>query len=80
MSKRTNEQWLSDLGAEGEEKDTAIEDLRNIIIRGLPYALSRWLSPSSPQFESLTEDVTQETLLRVLDQMHTLEGRIHFTT
>ncbi|MDK1028858.1 MAG: RNA polymerase sigma factor [Anaerolineae bacterium] len=80
MSKRTNEQWLSDLGAEGEEKDTAIEDLRNIIIRGLPYALSRWLSPSSPQFESLTEEVTQETLLRVLDQMHTFEGRSQFTT
>lgn len=80
MSKRTNEQWLSDLGAEGEEKDTAIEDLRNIIIRGLPYALSRWLSPSSPLFESLTEEVTQETLLRVLDQMHTFEGRSQFTT
>ena len=80
MSTRNNEQWLSDLSAEGEQKESAIEDLRAVIARGLPYALSRWLSPSSPQFESLSEEVTQETLLRVLDQMHTFEGRSQFTT
>ena len=80
MSTRTNDQWLSDLRAEGEQKETALEDLRAIIARGLPFALSRWLSPSSPQFESLTEEVTQETLLRVLDQLHTFEGRSMFTT
>ena len=80
MSNRNNEQWLSDLSAEGEQKEIALEDLRAIIARGLPFALSRWLSPSSPQFESLAEEVTQETLLRVLDQMHTFEGRSQFTT
>ena len=80
MSNRTNEQWLSDLSAEGAPKESALEDLRAIIARGLPFALSRWLSPSSPQFESLIEEVTQETLLRVLDQMHTFEGRSQFTT
>ena len=80
MSNRTNEQWLSDLSSEGAQKETAIEDLRVIIARGLPFALSRWLSPSSPQFENLVEEVTQETLLRVLDQMHTFEGRSQFTT
>lgn len=80
MSNRTNEQWLTDLSSEGAQKETAIEDLRVIIARGLPFALSRWLSPSSPQFENLVEEVTQETLLRVLDQMHTFEGRSQFTT
>jgi RNA polymerase sigma-70 factor (ECF subfamily) len=80
MSNRTNEQWLSDLSAEGKQKETALEDLHAIILRGLPFALSRWLSPTNPQFESLTEEVTQETLLRVLDQMHTFEGRSQFTT
>jgi RNA polymerase sigma-70 factor (ECF subfamily) len=80
MSTRTNEQWLSDLRAEGERQEAALADLRDIIARGLPFALSRWLSPSSPQFESLVEEVTQETLLRVLDQMHTFEGRSKFTT
>lgn len=80
MTTRTNEQWLSDLQATGEQKEAALADLRDIIARGLPFALSRWLSPASPQFESLTEEVTQETLLRVLDQMHTFEGRSMFTT
>lgn len=80
MTSRTNDQWISDLRAKGARREAALEDLRAIIARGLPFALSRWLSPSSPQFESLTEEVTQETLLRVLDQLHTFEGRSMFTT
>lgn len=80
MTKRTNDQWLSDLRDKGEVRETALEDLHAIILRGLPFALSRWLSPTNPQFESLTEEVTQETLLRVLDQLHTFEGRSQFTT
>jgi len=80
MSTRTNEQWLSDLRSKDGTKESALADLRAIIARGLPFALSRWLSPASPQFESLVEEVTQETLLRVLDQLHTFEGRSQFTT
>jgi RNA polymerase sigma-70 factor (ECF subfamily) len=80
MTTRTNEQWLSDLRAEGATREAALQDLRAVIARGLPFALSRWLSPASPQFESLVEEVTQETLLRVLDQLHTFEGRSMFTT
>jgi RNA polymerase sigma-70 factor (ECF subfamily) len=80
MATRTNEAWLSDLRAEDETRSAAIEDLRAIIYKGLPYALSRWLSPDQPQFNSLVEEVTQETLLRVLDQLGTFEGRSQFTT
>lgn len=80
MTTRTNDQWLADLSAGGATREAALADLRAIIARGLPFALSRWLSPSSPQFESLAEEVTQETLLRVLDQLHTFEGRSMFTT
>jgi len=80
MTNRTNDQWLSELRAEDDTREAALEDLHAIILRGLPFALSRWLSPSNPQFEALTEEVTQETLLRVLDQMHTFEGRSQFTT
>jgi RNA polymerase sigma-70 factor (ECF subfamily) len=49
-------------------------------MRGLPYALSKWLTPTDPQFESLSEEVAQDTLLRVLDSLHTFEGRSKFTT
>ena len=80
MATRTNEAWLSDLRATGETKSLALEDLRAVIQKGLPYALSRWLSPDLPQFNSLVDEVTQETLLRVLDQLGTFEGRSQFTT
>lgn len=80
MATRTNEAWLSDLRANGETRSMALEDLRAVIQKGLPYALSRWLSPDLPQFNSLVDEVTQETLLRVLDQLNTFEGRSQFTT
>jgi RNA polymerase sigma-70 factor (ECF subfamily) len=54
--------------------------LRGVILRGLPFALSKWLSPSDPQFETFSEEVAQETLLRVLDKLDTFEGRSKFTT
>jgi RNA polymerase sigma-70 factor, ECF subfamily len=80
MTTRTNEAWLSDLRSSGEAREAALEDLRSIVQKGLPYALSRWLSPDQPQFNSLVEEVTQETLLRVLDQLDSFEGRSQFTT
>ena len=61
MATRTNEAWLSDLRANGETRSMALEDLRAVIQKGLPYALSRWLSPDLPQFNSLVDEVTQET-------------------
>ena len=80
MTTRTNEAWLADLRASGAAHEEAIHDLREVIQKGLPYALTRWLSSDSPLFEPLVEEVTQETLLRVLDQLNTFEGRSLFTT
>ena len=80
MPTRTNEQWLADLQSEGSKRDAALEDLRAVIMKGLPYALSRWVSPSEPQFEFLVEEVTQESLMRILNRLHTFEGRSQFTT
>jgi RNA polymerase sigma-70 factor (ECF subfamily) len=80
MTDRTNEEWIEDLKSDGPEKETALVDLRATIKTGLPYALSNYLSPDNPQFQPLTEEVTQETLLRVLDHLDTFEGRSKFTT
>jgi len=80
MPIRTNEEWLANLRSDSASRGVALEDLRAIILNGLPYALSRWISPSEPRFESLVEEVTQETLLRILDRLHTFEGRSQFTT
>ena len=80
MKKRTNEEWLNDLRAQDESREDALAELRSIILSGLPYSLSKWLSPSDPNFSPFTEEVTQDTLLRVLDKMDTFEGRSQFTT
>ncbi len=80
MTTRTNEAWLADLHAKGDIHEDALNDLRAIIEKGLPYALTRWLSSDDPLFQPLVEEVTQETLLRVLDQLDTFEGRSLFTT
>ena len=79
-TERTNEQWISELSEPGEAQEAALSDLRAIIMRGLPYALSKWLKPSDPHFESLSEEAAQDTLLRVLDSLHSFEGRSKFTT
>ena len=80
VNTRTNDEWLNDLKSKGPEMDDALTDLRAVIMRGLPYALSSWLSPADPQFDDLIEEVAQETLLRVLSHMDTFEGRSKFTT
>lgn len=79
-SKRSNSEWIEHLNSDGDEKEEALKNLRAVIIRGLPYALSSWLSPADPQFNDLVEEVAQETLLRVLTHMDTFEGRSQFTT
>jgi RNA polymerase sigma-70 factor (ECF subfamily) len=80
MIDRTNEEWIAGLKSEGDQKEAALADLRAVIASGLPYALSKYLSPDNPQFQSLAEEVTQDTLLRVLDHLDTFEGRSRFTT
>jgi RNA polymerase sigma-70 factor (ECF subfamily) len=80
MATRSNDAWLSDLRADGAARESALADLGGIIRHGLPYALSRWVSPEDPLFTPLVEEVTQDTLVRVLDQLETFEGRSLFTT
>jgi RNA polymerase sigma-70 factor, ECF subfamily len=80
MLKRTNSQWLNDLQAEGDLRESALADLRQVILTGLPYALNKWLPTNDPRFAPLAEEVVQDTLLRVLDKLETFEGRSQFTT
>lgn len=80
MDKRTNEEWVADLRAGGDRQAQALEVLRAIILRGLPYAIAGRLDPNSPESEALTEEVVQETLMRVLEYLDSFEGRSQFTT
>ncbi len=80
MANRTNEEWLASLRSTGEHQESALADLTKIIITGIPYALTKWIQQDDPRFSSLVEEVTQETLLRVLARLDTFEGRSQFTT
>lgn len=80
MKTRTNTEWLFDLRADAKTRDAALADLRAVIAAGLPHALSNWLKSSDPQFDALAEDVTQETLLKVLKHLDSFAGRSQFTT
>ena len=77
---RDNDTWLKDLRAGGVQRDTALADLRMLLMRALPQGISRMLSPDNPAFESFIEDTVQETLLRTLRGLDTFEGRSQFTT
>jgi DNA-directed RNA polymerase specialized sigma24 family protein len=80
MGNRTNDEWLSSLRSQGELQEKALADLAEIIQNGLPYALSKWIQQDDPRFSPLAEEVTQETLLRVLAHLNSFEGRSRFTT
>ena len=80
MQTRDNETWLRDLRADGAQKEAALDDLHEILLRILPSALSRWLPRSSSHFETFIEDTAQETLLRVMDKLDSFQGRSKFTT
>lgn len=84
MAARTNEEWLRALRSNdaqsAEAHNLALADLRGIILNGLPHALQPWIQPSHPQFAALAEEVAQETLLKVLKNLGSFEGRSQFTT
>jgi RNA polymerase sigma-70 factor (ECF subfamily) len=77
---RTNSEWLDNLRATGAVNQTAIADLRALVLSGLPHALAGWLSRDNDQFEALVEDIAQETVLSVLAHLDSFEGRSQFTT
>ena len=80
MVNRSNQEWIGDLKSTGPRQESALSDLHAIILKGLPYGLSKWLSPTNPKFQPLAEEVAQDTLLRVLNRLDTFEGRSKFTT
>jgi RNA polymerase sigma-70 factor (ECF subfamily) len=71
---KSNDAWVKAL--RGEEQPEALEDLRNILMRGLRYSLiSRYHVT-----EVDLEDFVQEALLKILDGLGTFRGESRFTT
>ena len=75
MADRTNEQWLADL-TDADSLDSALEDLRTVLLRGLRASMAN----RSSNVEANLEDFVQEALLKILDGMATFRGESKFTT
>jgi RNA polymerase sigma-70 factor, ECF subfamily len=71
---RSNEAWLEAL--RGEQRDQALDDLRERLMRGLRYALKQRYHVT----ESDLEDFVQEALVKVLDNLDAFRGESHFIT
>lgn len=74
MAERTNQEWLADLRGAGRE--SALADLRALLLRGLRYALMDRYGVS----EAHLEDFVQEALLKILDGLDTFRGESRFIT
>lgn len=84
MADRTNEQWLADLRADGDQQAAALDDLKERLQRGIYYYLSRERSDlsdlSGHELTQMAEDLAQDATLRVIDNMDTFRGDSLFTT
>jgi len=81
---RTNEEWLSQLSASGTAQETAIADLRDLLLRAALYFFSRNLDDfqglQRDEILQRAEDCAQEALVAVLNHLPDFRGDSKFTT
>jgi len=81
---RTNDEWLSDLRDDSPRQPDALGDLRVRVQRSIYYYLSQERSDlrDTPQQElqQMAEDLSQDTVMRVLNNLHHFRGESQFTT
>lgn len=81
---RSNEEWLRDLGSSGESQSTAIEDLRNALLRAALYTFQGQLGSlaqfSQLEIQQLAEDCAQEALVSILKHLPEFRGESKFLT
>lgn len=80
---RTNEVWLSELRDDSPHQAAALEDLRHYLQRGvLAYLRGRsdinYLAET--ELQQMSQDLTQEALLKVQANLDTFQGKSKFTT
>jgi RNA polymerase sigma-70 factor (ECF subfamily) len=80
VSKRTNEEWLAELEPDHPQHETALTDLRDILVRGLERGLLNQVRTAAPEFHTQAEDFAQEALLKILEKKEAFAGRSQFTT
>ncbi|MCB0155334.1 MAG: sigma-70 family RNA polymerase sigma factor [Anaerolineae bacterium] len=80
---RTNEMWLADLGDDSPQQAEAIEDLRRYLNRGVMAYLrnrSDLRHLAATELQQMSQDFTQEALLKIQSNLDTFQGKSKFTT
>lgn len=82
---RTNDEWLSDLRSSATSVQAkALADLRERLKRSILYYLSQERSDlrglSSQELLQMAEDISQDALLRIMENLDTFRGESQFTT
>jgi RNA polymerase sigma-70 factor (ECF subfamily) len=85
MSKtRSNQEWLQDLRSEGPVQETALQDLRELLLRAALYFFSRNLNDfqglDRTEILQRAEDCAQDALLAVMDHLSDFRGDSKFST
>ena len=70
---RDNDRWLAELR---EERESALTDLRNTLLRNLRKSLSSYARAD----DSFLEDAVQDSLIRILQRLDQFEQRSRFLT
>ncbi len=80
---RTNEIWVEQLRDNHPQQAQAVSDLRRYLKRGVlaySYTRSDLSHLAGIELEQLSEDFTQEALLKTLANLDSFQGRSKFTT
>lgn len=84
MIERTNQDWLDDLTGPAQAQEPALQDLRERLQRGIFYYLSRERSDlthlATRDLNQMAEDLSQDALLRVMENLDSFRGDSRFTT
>ncbi len=79
LSERTNDEWLALLASSVvAERNSAIDELRTLLVRGLRFGLKRTLGRRGAIEQ--VEDFAQEGLVRILENLDSFRGESRFTT
>ncbi|MAL17901.1 MAG: hypothetical protein CL670_06545 [Balneola sp.] len=71
----SNEEWIEALSP--PPLDKAIAKLRGYLVKGLKASLYKYVDKNLGDF---VEDIAQDSLLKILDKLHTFRGESKFTT
>ena len=81
---RTNEEWLHELNTSGDIQESAIADLRDLLLRATLSFFSRNLGDferlSRAEILQLAEDCAQDALIAVMNHLSDFRGDSKFTT